>query len=141
MTTSRSEPVSFGRDSTAGEVLAGVDLRGKVVVVTGASGGLGGAVAGALADRGATVLAAVRDPSRVAGPARPVALDLASLAGVRAGATEILGQHDHIDVLMNNAGVMATPEGRTVDGFELQLGTNHLGHFLLTALLAPALGP
>src|SRR5262245_37023931 len=141
MTTSRSDRMAFGRDTTAGEVLAGVDLHGRVVVVTGASGGLGAAVAGALADRGATVVAPVRDPSRFGGPARPVELELASLASVRAGAAEILGEHPRIDVLMNNAGVMATPEGRTADGFELQLGTNHLGHFLLTALLAPALGP
>jgi NAD(P)-dependent dehydrogenase (short-subunit alcohol dehydrogenase family) len=65
-------------------------------------------------------------------------LDLTSLASVRAFATAFLARHDRIDLLINNAGVMATPRGRTAEGFELQFGTNHLGHFLLTALLAPA---
>jgi NAD(P)-dependent dehydrogenase (short-subunit alcohol dehydrogenase family) len=88
----------------------------------------------------------MRDPANaveardVVGPnGELVALDLASLDAVRAGAGAVLDRQPEIDVLVNNAGVMATPPGRTADGFELQLGTNHLGHFLFTALLAPAL--
>lgn len=133
--------MSYGPDTTADEILGGVDLAGKVFVVTGASSGLGQALAERLLAGGAVVVHAVRDPSAVTGTGEVVPLDLASLSSVRSAAQAILGAHDRIDVLVNNAGVMATPEARTADGFELQLGTNHLGHFLLTALLAPAIGP
>ena len=136
----------FGAVSTTDEVLEGVDLTGKVAVVTGASVGLGLETARAMAAHGAHVVMAMRDPANaveardVVGPnGELVALDLASLDAVRAGAGAVLDRQPEIDVLVNNAGVMATPPGRTADGFELQLGTNHLGHFLFTALLAPAL--
>jgi NAD(P)-dependent dehydrogenase (short-subunit alcohol dehydrogenase family) len=132
---------------TADDVLDGVELDGKVVVVTGASGGLGREAVRAVSSRGAITVAAMRDPAKsgagpdpVDGVAHVVPLDLASLASVRAAATAISGRWPHIDVLINNAGVMATLERRTADDFELQLGTNHLGHFLLTARLAPTLG-
>ena len=143
--------MAFGFDTTTDEVLAGVDLSGRVALVTGASAGLGAETARALAAAGAHVVLAVRNPERgerAAGAIRervPGAsleirvLDLASLASVRAFAKSFLESHDRLDLLVNNAGVMATPFGRTADGFELQLGTNHLGHFLLTGLLAPAL--
>jgi NAD(P)-dependent dehydrogenase (short-subunit alcohol dehydrogenase family) len=138
--------MAFGPTTTTDEVLAGVDLTGKVAVVTGASVGLGLETARGLAAHGAQVAMAMRDPATGAAArdvvgenGELVALDLASLDAVRSGAAAILDRHREIDVLVNNAGVMATPEGRTADGFELQLGTNHLGHFLFTALLAPAL--
>jgi NAD(P)-dependent dehydrogenase (short-subunit alcohol dehydrogenase family) len=128
----------FGPHTTADEVLEGADLAGVVAVVTGASSGLGEEVARSLRDHGATVVAAVRTPSKSRD--RPVQLDLSSLESVREAASAITCEFDRVDVLFNNAGVMATPELRTADGFELQIGTNHLGHFLFTALLAPALG-
>ena len=138
--------MSYGPQTTTDEVLEGLDLTGAVVVVTGASSGLGIETARALAAHGAEVVMAVRDPARAADAVDTVGanghlvtLDLASLDGVRTGAFAILKSWPRLDVLVNNAGVMATPEGRTADGFELQLGTNHLGHFLLTALLAPAM--
>jgi NAD(P)-dependent dehydrogenase (short-subunit alcohol dehydrogenase family) len=138
--------MAFGPTSTTDEVLAGVDLTGKVAVVTGASLGLGLETARAIGARGARVVMAMRDPARgseardVVGPnGELVALDLASLGAVRSAAAAVLEAQPTIDLLVNNAGVMATPLGRTADGFELQLGTNHLGHFLFTALLAPAL--
>lgn len=127
------------------------DQSGRTAVVTGANHGLGFEVARALARRGATVVMAVRDPTKaeaarrriedeVAGASLAVQqLDLASLASVEAGAAGILDAHPRIDLLVNNAGVMGIPEQRTEDGFELQLATNHLGHFVLTARLAPAL--
>jgi NAD(P)-dependent dehydrogenase (short-subunit alcohol dehydrogenase family) len=147
----QAEPSRFGWASTADEVLAGVDLAGRVAVVTGASGGIGAESARALAARGASVVLGARDVAkagRVAdairaahGPGRTevVALELASFASVRAFAERVLARHRRIDLLLNNAGVMACPLGRTESGHELQLGTNHLGHFLLTARLAPAL--
>jgi len=138
--------MAFGATSTTDDVLAGVDLTGKVAVVTGASVGLGLETARALAAHGAQVALAMRNPVKgaeardVVGPnGELVGLDLASLDAVRAGATAVLERLPQIDLLVNNAGVMATPLGRTADGFELQLGTNHLGHFLFTALLAPSL--
>ena len=142
--------MTFGAETTTDEVLAGVDLTGQVWVVTGATAGLGLEVARAAAAHGATVVGAVRDPGTEAARAtaaavgergQVVAVDLTSLATVRAGAAAIVAAHPRIDVLVNNAGVMATPAGVTADGFELQLGTNHLGHFALTAALAGAFGP
>jgi NAD(P)-dependent dehydrogenase (short-subunit alcohol dehydrogenase family) len=127
------------------------DQSGRVAVVTGANGGLGLEVARELARRGGLVVMAARDQAKaeaarasvlatVPGAAlRLQPLDLASQGSVRAAAARILADHPRIDVLVNNAGVMGTPERRTEDGFELQLAVNHLGHFALTALLLPAL--
>jgi NAD(P)-dependent dehydrogenase (short-subunit alcohol dehydrogenase family) len=124
---------------------------GRVAVVTGANGGLGFETAKALAGRDAHVVMAARDRAK-AGAARDgilaansgasleiIHLDLGSLASVATAANEILTTHDRIDLLVNNAGVMATPERSTEDGFELQLGVNHLGHWALTAHLLPAM--
>ena len=119
------------------------DLGGRTVVVTGANSGIGLAAARALGHAGARVVLAVRDESRgreaaasIEGAPEVRRLDLADLASVRAFAD---GWDGPIDVLINNAGVMATPEQRTADGFEMQIGTNHLGHFALTNLLLPHL--
>jgi NAD(P)-dependent dehydrogenase (short-subunit alcohol dehydrogenase family) len=143
--------MAFGPDTTTSEVLEGVDLSGKTAVVTGASAGLGTETARSLASVGAHVVMAARDPDkgRVAAggikEAVPDAslelgtVDLASLDSVRAFAAWLLDRHERVDVLINNAGVMACPLGRTAEDFEMQLGTNHLGHFLLTTLVAPAL--
>lgn len=133
------------KPETADDVLADKDLRGTVVVVTGASRGLGRETARALSSRGADVALLLRDagnavdPVRHGGAGHVVEVDLASLTSVRSAAARLLERWPRIDVLVNNAGVMATPLSRTQQGFELQLGINHLGHFLLTALLAPAL--
>lgn len=127
------------------------DQQGRVAVVTGANGGLGFEVARALAHNGAAVVMAARnrDKLRNAQSAitaevpdaglEPRELDLASLDSVRACADAIAADHDRIDVLVNNAGVMGIPEQATADGFEMQLGVNHLGHFVLTRRLLPAL--
>jgi NAD(P)-dependent dehydrogenase (short-subunit alcohol dehydrogenase family) len=127
------------------------DQTGRTAVVTGANGGLGLETARALAAKGALVVLAVRDQDKAAAAVQEirsetpdarlelVTLDLASLASVRAAAEQVLAGHEHVDLLLNNAGVMATTERRTEDGFELQLGVNHLGHWALTALLMPAL--
>jgi NAD(P)-dependent dehydrogenase (short-subunit alcohol dehydrogenase family) len=138
--------MSLGSSSTTDEILEGIDLSGRRVVITGASGGLGLETARALADHGAEIMMLVRDPERgaaarslVGDRAQLIELDLVSLAGVRAAGRQVVDRWPTFDVLINNAGVMATPESQTLDGFELQLGVNHLGHFLLTALLAPAM--
>jgi NAD(P)-dependent dehydrogenase (short-subunit alcohol dehydrogenase family) len=117
------------------------DLHGRTFVVTGANSGIGLAAVRELGRAGARVVLAVRDPARgeqaaatIPGEREVRRLDLADLASVRAFADEWDGE---IDVLINNAGVMATPQQRTADGFELQIGTNHLGHFALTSLLLP----
>lgn len=127
------------------------DQRGRTVLVTGATSGLGLRSAEALAAKGARVLLAGRQPAKLASAleqvqqvatgAAPegVALDLTDLRSVRAAAEEVDGRVEGLDVLMNNAGVMAVPKAVTVDGFESQLGTNHLGHVALTAQLLPAL--
>ncbi|EWM14902.1 MULTISPECIES: oxidoreductase [unclassified Kutzneria] len=122
------------------------DQTGRVAVVTGANTGVGLATARALAKAGATVVLACRDQARADAAAaetggEPVLLDLASLASVRAGAERIVAEHARVDLLINNAGVMMTPRDRTQDGFELQVGINHLGHFALTGLLLPAMLP
>jgi NAD(P)-dependent dehydrogenase (short-subunit alcohol dehydrogenase family) len=127
------------------------DQTGRTVLITGANSGLGLRSAEALAARGARVLMACRNETKakaaveevraVATAAEPevVRLDLADLASVRTAAEHIGELAPELDVLMNNAGVMALPPGRTADGFEVQFGTNHLGHFALTGLLLPAL--
>ena len=141
----------FGKSTTTDEVLDGVDLTGRRVVITGAASGLGRESARAMSAHGASVTVLARSAERAAGAVaevealvpgasvEPGVVDLADLATVRSFAEKYLATHDAVDVLINNAGVMACPFGRTVDGFETQFGTNHLGHFLLTALLAPAL--
>lgn len=136
---------------TALDMVDGVDLSRKTCVITGATSGLGRESARALAAAGAHVVLAARNRDALTEAAdwihteapdarvSTVTLDLASLAGVRAAAESISGIAPVIDVLMNNAGVMFTPFGRTTDGFEMQFGTNHLGHFELTRLLTPQL--
>jgi NAD(P)-dependent dehydrogenase (short-subunit alcohol dehydrogenase family) len=122
------------------------DLTGRTAVVTGANGGLGLETARALAAAGAHVVMAARDQEKadaaradIAGSAEVVPLDLASQASVRSAAEAIVAAHDRVDLLVNNAGVMGIPERRTEDGYEMQFGVNHLGHWTLTALLLPAL--
>ncbi|GAA2799151.1 oxidoreductase [Saccharopolyspora taberi] len=127
------------------------DQSGRTVLITGANSGLGLRSAQALAAKGARVLLACRSPERGRATQAEVAasaavepelveLDLADLASVRKAAAEVRDRTgDGLDVLMNNAGVMATPKRTTADGFELQIGTNHLGHAALTWLLMPAL--
>ena len=127
------------------------DQHGRTAVVTGANGGLGLETARALAVKGAHVVMAVRnqkkaqaavDEIRAGAPDASlelVALDLAAQASVRAAAGQITAGHKNIDLLINNAGVMGIPETKTVDGFEMEFGVDHLGHWTLTALLLPAL--
>jgi NAD(P)-dependent dehydrogenase (short-subunit alcohol dehydrogenase family) len=118
------------------------DQHGRVAVVTGANTGLGFETAKVLAERGATVVLAVRDvgrgaqaAARMTGDVTVQRLDLTSLESVRLAAAELRDAHPRIDLLINNAGVMYTPKETTRDGFERQFGTNHLGHFALTGLL------
>jgi NAD(P)-dependent dehydrogenase (short-subunit alcohol dehydrogenase family) len=136
---------------TALEMVDGIDLSGKVCVITGASSGLGRESARALAAAGAHVILAARSRDALAEAAQwveaevpgaqtsTVQLDLTALSSVRAAATALRDITPAVHVLMNNAGVMFTPFGRTSDGFELQIGTNHFGHFELTRLLVPQL--
>jgi NAD(P)-dependent dehydrogenase (short-subunit alcohol dehydrogenase family) len=127
------------------------DQHGRTAIVTGANSGLGRVVARELARHGTRVVVASRDNAKGAETARAITaafpsstveaerLDLADLSSIRAFADRIRAGYDHIDLLINNAGVMAAPYQRTADGFELQFGTNHLGHFALTGLLLPLL--
>src|SRR5277367_782711 len=143
---------SFGATSTTDEVLQGIDLRGKRVLVTGVSAGLGVETARALSAHGAEVIGAARDLSKAqaateqvraqaasGGSLHLVQLDLASLESVRRCADGLLAAGKPFDVIIANAGVMACPKGTTVDGFETQLGTNHLGHFVLVNRIASLL--
>ena len=126
-------------------------LDGKTILITGANSGLGLESARVLARKGARVILAcrTRDKARAASSElladqpdaqlEPLAVDLSDLASVRSAARDVASRHDRLDVLLNNAGIMATPYMRTRDGFELQFGTNHLGHFALTGLLFPLL--
>jgi NAD(P)-dependent dehydrogenase (short-subunit alcohol dehydrogenase family) len=140
----------FGATSTTEDVLSGVNLRGKRILVTGVSAGLGVETARSLAAHGARVVGAARDLTKAeaattqvrkdgaanGGSFELVALDLASLKSVRASADQLLAKGEPFDVIIANAGVMATPFGHTVDGFETQFGTNHLGHFVLVNRIA-----
>ena len=138
----------FGFSSTADEVLAGKDLTGRTAFITGGYSGLGQETARAMAARGAHVILSGRDATKLDAAADAIeeltgarvdtlVCDLASLDSIRAAAKEANERFDKIDLLINNAGVMACPLGHTADGFEMQFGTNHLGHFLLTNLLMP----
>src|SRR5882724_6606406 len=123
------------------------DQTGRTAVITGANTGLGYETAAALAAKGAHVVLAVRNVEKGEEAARRIEqrnpgasvavqeLDLTSLDSIRAAADELRSKHDSIDLLINNAGVMFTPKETTKDGFELQFGTNHLGHFAFTNLL------
>jgi NAD(P)-dependent dehydrogenase (short-subunit alcohol dehydrogenase family) len=141
----------FGHGSTALEVVDGIDLGGRNVIVTGAASGIGVETARALAAAGAEVTLGVRSVEKGEGVARDIrasaargsvrvaALDLADFASVRRFADAFLARSVPLHVLVNNAGIMACPLARTAEGFESQFATNHLGHFLLAARLAPAL--
>ncbi|OBX18803.1 short-chain dehydrogenase [Erythrobacter sp. QSSC1-22B] len=141
---------TFGFDSTADKVLADKDLTGRTAFITGAYSGLGHETARAMGAKGASLILSGRDESKLEAAAKTIGdetgakvetlvCDLASLGSIRAAAEQALARFDHVDLLINNAGVMACPLSRTADGFELQFGTNHLGHFLLTNLLMPLL--
>ncbi|TCS10168.1 SDR family NAD(P)-dependent oxidoreductase [Caulobacter sp. BK020] len=146
-----SEP--FGAKSTTDDVLAGVDLSGKRVLVTGVSAGLGVETARVLAAHGADVVGAARDLAKAQGATAVVRdaaaasggsltlveLDLANLASVRACADALVAEGQAFDLVIANAGVMAPPFGKTADGFETQFGTNHLGHFVLINRIASLL--
>jgi NAD(P)-dependent dehydrogenase (short-subunit alcohol dehydrogenase family) len=140
---------AFGATSTTDEVLKGVNLRGKRVLVTGVSAGLGVETARALAAHGADVVGAARDLSKAkaatagvraaakqGGGLELVELDLASLDSVRVCANALVDNGKPFDLVIANAGVMACPYGKTAEGFETQFGTNHLGHFVLVNRIA-----
>ena len=140
----------FGATSTTEDVLEGVNLEGKRILVTGVSAGLGVETARSLVAHGAHVVGAARDLDKAeratsevdkdaaanGGSFELVELDLADLASVRACADRLIAKGDLFDVVIANAGVMATPFGHTVDGFETQFGTNHLGHFVFVNRIA-----
>jgi NAD(P)-dependent dehydrogenase (short-subunit alcohol dehydrogenase family) len=147
-------PGPFGAESTTDEVLEGCDLKGKRILVTGVSAGLGVETARALAARGAMVVGAARDLRKAQGATAQVRaqavdggglelveLDLASLASVRACADGLVNEGKPFDLVIANAGIMACPKGTTADGFETQFGTNHLGHFVLVNKIASLLKP
>ena len=147
-----SQQTKYGRETTTDELLEGRDLSGQRILITGGSAGLGQETARALAAHGANVVIAVRDLAKGEQAAEPVRagaapnasvelieLDLASLASVRACADRLLAEGKPLNVLIANAGVMASPQGTTEDGFETQFGTNHLGHFVFVNRLVPLL--
>ena len=138
----------FSATSTTDEVLKGIDLQGKRILVTGVSAGIGVETARSLVAHGAHVVGAARDldkaksvTAQIAGRGSLdlIALDLASLASVRASAEALLAAAQPLDGIIANAGVMATPFGHTADGFETQFGTNHLGHFVFVNRIAALL--
>jgi NAD(P)-dependent dehydrogenase (short-subunit alcohol dehydrogenase family) len=138
---------TFGAESTADEILEGIELSGKRVLVTGVSAGLGVETARSLVAHGATVVGTARDLTKarnaLAEAGNPsvelVEMDLASLRSVRKAADEVLTKAKAFDVIVANAGVMACPQGKTQDGFETQFGTNHLGHFVFVNRVVPLL--
>ncbi|WP_421566497.1 SDR family NAD(P)-dependent oxidoreductase [Ochrobactrum sp. EDr1-4] len=141
---------SFGWASTTDEVLSGIDLKGRSVLITGVSSGLGVETARALAAHGAEVVGLARDLAKAERATKDVhaaarqngttfevgQLDLANLASIRTCTDRLLADGRQFDIIIANAGVMATPQGVTADGFETQFGTNHLGHFVLVNRLA-----
>jgi NAD(P)-dependent dehydrogenase (short-subunit alcohol dehydrogenase family) len=147
-------PPTFGATSTTDDVLEGVNLRGKRVLVTGVSAGLGVETARALVAHGADVVGAARDLTKAkaatvgvqaavknGGGLELVELDLASLDSVRVCADALVDNGKPFDLVIANAGVMACPFGKTADGFETQFGTNHLGHFVLVNRIASLMKP
>ena len=144
------EATSFGATSTTDDVLSGVNLKGKRILVTGVSAGLGVETARSLAAHGAQVVGTARDLNKAkaateqvrkdaaanGGSFELVELDLGNLKSARACADRLLAKAEPLDVVIANAGVMATPFGHTADGFETQFGTNHLGHFVLVNRIA-----
>jgi NAD(P)-dependent dehydrogenase (short-subunit alcohol dehydrogenase family) len=141
---------AFGATSTTDEVLSGIDLKGKRALVTGVSAGIGIETARTLAAHGANVIGAARDLKKAetataqvrkdaaanGGSFELLELDLGSLKSVRAAADKLIAKGEPLDIIIANAGVMATPFGHTVDGFETQFGTNHLGHFVFVNRIA-----
>jgi NAD(P)-dependent dehydrogenase (short-subunit alcohol dehydrogenase family) len=145
---------TFGATSTTDEVLAGVNLRGKRILVTGVSAGIGVETARTLAAHGAEVVGAARNLDKARAATEPVRalaanggglelveLDLASLSSVRACADALVSVGKPFDLIIANAGIMACPKSQTSDGFETQFGTNHLGHFVLVNRIASLLKP
>src|SRR5712692_5541286 len=144
------QATSFGATSTTDDVLSGVNLKGKRILVTGVSAGIGMETARSLAAHGAQVVGAVRDLNKAnaateqvrrdaaanGGSFELVELDLANLKSVRACTDRLVAKGEAFDVVVANAGVMATAFGHTADGFETQFGTNHLGHFVLVSRIA-----
>jgi NAD(P)-dependent dehydrogenase (short-subunit alcohol dehydrogenase family) len=144
------EKTTFGATSTTDDVLSGVNLKGKRILVTGVSAGIGVETARSLAAHSAQVVGAARDLNKAktataqvrkdaathGGSFELVELDLANLKSVRGCADGLLAKGEPFDVVIANAGVMATPFGHTIDGFETQFGTNHLGHFVLVNRIA-----
>jgi NAD(P)-dependent dehydrogenase (short-subunit alcohol dehydrogenase family) len=141
----------FNHQSTADDVLAGMDLSSKRVLVTGGASGIGAETVRAMAAKGAQVIIAARNLDAAGEVKASVVattgnenidvmfLELGSLAKIRASAAEFLARYESLDILINNAGIMACPHGQTEDGFELQFGSNHIGHFYFTQKLMPAL--
>ncbi len=143
----------FNAKSTADQVLSGIDLKGKRLLITGVSSGIGLETARALVAHGASVVGTVRNlvkaeastssaleaAAQGGGSLRLIELDLASLHSVRTCADHLLDNGHRFDTIIANAGVMATPFGRTADGFEMQFGTNYLGHFALINQIEPLL--
>ena len=142
--------ITFGENSTADDVLAGIDLSGKRALVTGCSAGIGTETARALAAHGASVVGAVRDVDKAkrniaaiesdaknGGCIEFVELDLASLQSVRQCADTLVKKGEKFDLVIANAGIMACPKSTTAEGFEMQFGTNHLGHFVFINRLLP----
>ncbi|WP_156255025.1 SDR family NAD(P)-dependent oxidoreductase [Sandarakinorhabdus oryzae] len=143
--------MTFGAKSTTDDVLAGLDLTGKRILVTGVSAGLGLETARALTSHGAQVIGTARDLAKAAkamadagmdsAAIELIELDLADLASVRKASDQLVAEHRPLDLVIANAGVMAPPFGLTVDGFETQFGTNHLGHFLFVNRIATLMRP
>ncbi|WAC23821.1 oxidoreductase [Blastomonas sp. SL216] len=148
MIADHQKPVDspFGRHSEPHEVLAGIDLKGKVVIVTGGYSGIGLETVRALAAAGASVTVPARDTEKanaalagMPGDIRIAPMDLSDIASVRRFALDFAADNTALDLLINNAGVMACPEMRVGPGWELQFGTNHMGHFALATMLLPLL--